>query len=363
MLGAGVIGSFAIIETAGTNAWLIFSISSLGFEESVIKTRDNTFFVEDDTRNEGQPRFYNSMQVRKRKVKQRAPCCSPSVASVSVALVIAVASRTTASSVAAVHAALVFFLQTKSTRAHKHVRWSSLLIILLFFLLLFPPLFFLLLLLLILLFLLLNPFPQFFPLLQALVEDATDSDYLGLSETSDDRHYGRIAVADTGFNRVQIVGFVLPTYDTQGKFLLTLFPPKFKVLSMLGKGSKGSQGTKCHLASPNSCAFNTHGDLIVNDSGHWRVCIFAPDGEMVHTIGSRLELASSVGKPLACNFGRDMVGSESVSASGAIATFGKYRRPLSSNFASLLVTVFCWSLSPSLSLQIVVDSYRHKSLF
>jgi len=151
--------------------------------------------------------------------------------------------------------------------------------------------------------------------LQDLVEDATDKDYLGLDEATalcDCRHYCRIAVADTGFNRVQIVGFIKPTYDTRSDFLLTLFPPKFKVLNILGGGSKAARGGKCHLNTPNSIAYNKHGDLIVNDSGHWRVCIFAPDGEMVHTIGNRVELSGGIGKPQVCNFGRDLVGNESV---------------------------------------------------
>lgn len=81
--------------------------------------------------------------------------------------------------------------------------------------------------------------PKFYKSLQALVEDATAHDYLGLEETRDPRHYVRIAVADTGFNRVQIVGFVKPTYDTRGDFLLTLFPPKFKVLNIIGETARG----------------------------------------------------------------------------------------------------------------------------
>ena len=67
------------------------------------------------------------------------------------------------------------------------------------------------------------------------------------------------------------------------------------------------------LYARRSCAYNPHGDLVVVDSGHWRACIFAPDGEMIHAIGDRLSLqASPLGKPLVCSFGRDYVGNLSV---------------------------------------------------
>jgi len=153
--------------------------------------------------------------------------------------------------------------------------------------------------------------PKFYTSIYALVIDGQK--WLHLKVRKEDRHYERIAVCDTGNHRVQILGFIKPTYDKRNEFLLTLFPAKFVVLSVLGTGSKASGGRKCHLSYPNSCAYNTHGDLIVCDSGHWRVCIFAPDGEMVHSIGSREELADGpLGRPLVCNFGRDYVGQESV---------------------------------------------------
>ena len=153
--------------------------------------------------------------------------------------------------------------------------------------------------------------PKFYSSLHALVMDGRK--WLHLKVKNEDRHYERIAVCDTGNHRVQILGFIKPTYDKRNEFLLTLFPAKFVVLSVLGTGSKASGGRKCHLSYPSSCAYNKHGDLIVCDSGHWRTCIFAPDGEMVHTIGSRDELSGGpLGRPLVCNFGRDYVGQESV---------------------------------------------------
>ena len=105
-----------------------------------------------------------------------------------------------------------------------------------------------------------------------------------------------------------------PTYyecQDDGKKVV-LFPHKFRVVQVLGTGSNGTNGP-CHLTSPHSCSYNYAGDLVVADHGHWRVCIFAPDGEMVHVIGNKTELTNNgFMKPLACCFGRDYVGSDSV---------------------------------------------------
>jgi len=153
--------------------------------------------------------------------------------------------------------------------------------------------------------------PKFYSSLQALVMDGRK--WLHLNVKCEDRHYERIAVCDTANHRIQVLGFIKPTYDKRNEYLLVLFPSKFVVLQVLGTGSKASGGRKCHMSYPNSCAYNSHGDLTVCDSGHWRVCIFAPDGEMVHTIGSRDELVKGpLGRPLVCNFGRDYEGNESV---------------------------------------------------
>ena len=128
--------------------------------------------------------------------------------------------------------------------------------------------------------------PKVYANMQELVNDGG---WMELKRRAEDRHYCKIAVCDTGNHRVQILGFINSTHEASSSGPVCLFPAKFTVLSVLGTGSKASQGS-CHMNSPTSCAYNPHGDLVVADSGHWRVCIFAPDGEMVHTIGDRLSL-------------------------------------------------------------------------
>ena len=153
--------------------------------------------------------------------------------------------------------------------------------------------------------------PKTYKNLHSLVVDGQK--WLHLKVKAETRHYCKIAVCDTGNHRVQVLGFIAPTFDKRSDTLLTLFPAKFVVLSILGSGSKARGGGKCHLSYPSSCAYNSHGDLVVCDAGHWRVCIFAPDGEMVHSIGSRIELQDGpLGRPRVANFGRDLVGNESV---------------------------------------------------
>ncbi|GMI08877.1 hypothetical protein TrVE_jg2086 [Triparma verrucosa] len=130
---------------------------------------------------------------------------------------------------------------------------------------------------------------------------------------NDNRRCNKIAVADTGNHRVTILGFVKPTYIKESGVLSVLFPHRIKVLNVLGTGSKSSSHLEvCHMNSPNSLDYNKHGDLIVNDSGHWRVCIFSPDEELIHVIGGRLELKETLGRPLCCSFGRDHSGNESL---------------------------------------------------
>ena len=153
--------------------------------------------------------------------------------------------------------------------------------------------------------------PKVYKTMSDLVDDGG---WMELEERGETRKWGRIAVCDSGNDRIQVVGYIPPTYyqcKEDGKSVC-LFQHKFAVVQVLGTGSRGSKGP-CHLTSPQSCAYNSAGDLICCDYGHWRVCIFAPDGEMVHEIGNRLELTDNgFMKPLACNFGRDYVGNDSV---------------------------------------------------
>ena len=155
--------------------------------------------------------------------------------------------------------------------------------------------------------------PKTYTSLQALIVDGEK--WLHLKDIRENRHWSKIAVSDTGNDRVQIIGYIRPTYNPYTEKSV-LFPHKFCVLDVLGnggeRGSRAGAGSKCHFKNPTQCAYNSHGDLCVVDSGHWRVCIFSPDHELVHTIGSRLELAPTLGRPMCCNFGRDRDGTDAL---------------------------------------------------
>lgn len=113
--------------------------------------------------------------------------------------------------------------------------------------------------------------PILYDSLQALIEDG---EYIEVRCKRESRKFGKIAVVDTGNDRIQILGFLPPSFHTHsetGKNVI-LFPALFSPLQLIGSGSKGAK-QNCHLTAPRCCAYNKSGDLIVCDSGHWRVCM------------------------------------------------------------------------------------------
>ena len=92
-----------------------------------------------------------------------------------------------------------------------------------------------------------------------------------LDKVVDDRRRERIAVADSGNDRVTLFGY-RPGWGTR-------FPG-----SLEGVGFVGVRSGPAKLKAPSSVSYNRWGDLAVCDAGHKRVLIFGPDQSLAHII-------------------------------------------------------------------------------